>query len=353
MTELSVQYACSPAIGDYGPLTVENLAIARLMLGNKDITDAGLIYWTDSNFVPQLATTGTPGGLSNAVDGLLEPADAGGGVVSIQTGVAIVNGYIYFSDEEETFDINGNPGNANATDIIALRWTAASQAVRLTRIAGAAASTAVLTQTTSTWDMPIVEVVLDAAGELSSITDVRKLAVSPGTVMKIEEYLADGSTATVTFSGIQPVFKHLLIKGYGRITYGVSAKDTIGVQFNGDAGNNYDYRIVFVVNGTFSHTAAAAAANMVLAQLTTTTGVANYADNFEININNYKDSTFYKAAIGHGQSAGDATTGASGLSTNFGSGWWQDTSPITSVTIFSTNSGNFVSGTIIELYGIV
>lgn len=175
MTQISMQYACSPATGDYGPLTVENLAMARLLFGGFSLTDGGVIYWLDPNYVFQVTTTGNPSGLSNAVDGLLEPTEAGG-VVTIDTGTAIVNGYLYFSDETEDFDIDGNPGNANATDIIALRWTAASQSVRLTRIAGAAASTAVLTQTTTTWDIPIAEVALDGSGQFSALTDVRRYA---------------------------------------------------------------------------------------------------------------------------------------------------------------------------------
>jgi hypothetical protein len=178
MSQRSIQYACSPTIGDYGPLTAENLAEMNLFLGNVFDQVGGVIYWTDTTRVPRITTT--LGTLTNPVDGLLEPTESGG-VVSIDTGVALVNGYLYFNDVSVDFDIDGNPGNANATDIIALRWTTVTQAVRLVRLNGAVATPATLTQSSATWEIPLANVLLDGAGQFSTLTDVRRLITNaPG-----------------------------------------------------------------------------------------------------------------------------------------------------------------------------
>jgi len=163
MTELSIQYGCDPATGDYGNLTQNNIATMNLILSNNAPSDSGVIWWTDTSLVPQLETDNNPSGLSGAVSGLLEPTESGG-IVSINTGVGIVLGYIYFNDEKVDFDIDNNAGNANATDIIVLQFTRTSNTIRLARINGAAGSTDVLTQTTDVYEVPICEVELDGTG---------------------------------------------------------------------------------------------------------------------------------------------------------------------------------------------
>ena len=348
MTELSIQYGCSPATGDYGSLTVENLATARLFLGNWNITESGVIFWTDSNYVPQIATTLVPGGLSNAVDGLLEPTESGG-VVTIDTGVAIVNGYMYFSDETEDFDIDGNPGNANATDIIAARWSAANQRVRLTRINGAAASTAVLTQNTSIWDIPLAYITLDGSGQFSSLNNARKLANAPTSgLIQLDLFVGDGSTNVCTFDNIPSIFSSLLVVGFAR-SDNASIQDIGTWTFNNDTGANYDASTITGTNSTVTNAGAVAQNGIAGVLITGASGHAGVGDSFRLLIPNYANTNLEKSCLGESASKGNETTGAFGLTQLRLDGWWRDTSAITRVDL--TMTGNFVAGSRIVLYG--
>lgn len=345
MSELSIQYGCSPATGDYGSITVENLATCRLFLGNLYNQDSGVIFWRDSTYVPQIATTTTPAGLSNSVEGLLEPTEALG-VVTIDTGVAIVNGYMYFSDETEDFDINANPGNANATDIIVLQWNTIAQEIRLERINGAAGSKAILTQTSSAWEIPIVEVVLDGAGQVSSIVDVRKLAVSPGTVLKIDEFVGDGVLGTATFSTIPSVFRHLRL--IGQVGNPSAGNTTYNMTFNSDVGANYDYLNV-TGNGATVVTSVTTGTNNIFMGQIPGTNFANYATSFTIDIPYYSSSTWYKNVVIH---TNEQVTGPLYQAVRR-MGVWNNANAITDIDIDVAGSDIFATDSIISLYGIV
>ena len=347
MSELSAQYACNPATGDFGTLTAENLAEARLFLSNVFNAQTGLIYWTDTTYVPK--TTTTSGSLTNPVDGLLEPTEAGG-VVSIDTGVALVNGYLYFNDAVVNFDIDGSPGNTNATDIIALRWTAASQTVRLVRLNGAISSTAVLTQTSTTWEVPIAEVLLDGSGQFSALTDVRKLAMPTNTPLLIDTQLGTGASGTITFNNIPVFFQHLKLVGRARSTRAASTADQLNLRFNNNSGALYDHITIGADTGGGAQVGAATTqTSQVLGDIVAATSLANIVDQLELNIIDYQSNVFKTA------SAKLATHG-SGSSATFvlyrRNMWFRSVAPISRIDLFLTTA-NFATSTQFYLYGIV
>jgi hypothetical protein len=179
MTQISWQWDCDPEVGDFSPVTVERLANAFMLVGNTEPDSKGVVYWTGSQVLQGL-------GLANPSDGLLAATIPSAGVVRIASGVAMVEGWFFVSDDDVDFNINTSPGAANATDIIALRRSdiGAIKTVRLVRLNGAVSSVATLTQTATTWEIPLWYVQLDGAGALDSISDVRQY-VNPLVEQKI------------------------------------------------------------------------------------------------------------------------------------------------------------------------
>lgn len=342
MSEYSMQYACSPLTGDYGPLSVENLAMGRLLLGNMNITDSGVIFWRDSTYVPQVGT------IAAAVNGLLEPSESGG-VVSIASGVGMVNGYLYLNDDTVDFDIDSNPGNAGATDRIVLRWDYNAQTVRLVRLAGAIGNTAVLTQNATVWDTPIARVQLDGgAGEFLALIDDRKLIVPTGTLMKIDEAEGDGANDTITFL-VPPLFTHLIIKGVARSD---QATDTaqLRLTFNGDVGANYAHSIVRGFNSTVTNDENEGTTDIDLGSIVGDSSPAGAVAHVVVDINNYKDATlkmvnFQNAYKDYGVVSPFRPVHKTG------SGFWDDNDPITSIELVTDTS--FHTLTKISLYGVV
>lgn len=335
-------FACSPAVGYNDPLSVENLAMARLLLGNMSIRDSGILYWTDSSYVAQV------GSLSNPFDGLFEPADAGGGVVSVQSGAAIVNGYLFISDAETNFDINGDPGNANATDRIVLRWTAATQDVALTRVNGAAGNTAVLTQTSTVWDTPIARAELDGLGELVSVIDDRRLAMPTGTIVKLGDYTGDGTDTTVSFSVNTNLFTNLKIVGKCR-TDAATSDVAIRMRFNADSAANYEF-VNNVIDSSPATTPGAnlAADHIQIGNAPGTTSTANHGGDFEVLIPSYADGLFKSCFMSNRY----INSGAARFLYT-GTGTWRDVSIITDIEFsFGGPGGNFIDGSKITLYGV-
>jgi hypothetical protein len=347
MSELSIQYSCSPTVGDYGPLTQQNLAAGRL-LNSLDPDQAGVIYWLDPAYVFQVVTT--TGSLTNPVDGLLEPTESGG-IVTIDTGVALVNGYLYFNDVPVDFDVDGSPGNANATDLIVLRWSALDQSIRLFRKNGGVGSSATLTQSSTTWEIALAEVLLDGSGQFSALTDVRRLAVSTGTLMRIGVAVISVLTNSVTFDNIPPFFTQLQIHGYARSDAIGTTSSLVHLRFNNDSGTNYDYSTTILRSAvTFSQQIGVS--EIAIAAVSGNSSPAGGFDTFTAQINHYTNPTGDKAALSQGTSRGNGVSGASGVGTVVTSGWWNNSDPVTRLDVISA-TGDFVAGSVISLYGIV
>lgn len=166
MTQDSWPWNCSPLVGDAGAVTVNDLVNAQQFGANTQPNSDGVIYWTSTNPLP---------GGSVAVDGLLEPS-LSGDVVTIASGVGMVQGWNYVNTADVDFDFAAAPGNANATDLIVLERgdPTSTLSVRLARVQGAASTVATVTQSEALWQVAIAQVALDGSGLPTSITDVRR-----------------------------------------------------------------------------------------------------------------------------------------------------------------------------------
>jgi hypothetical protein len=271
MTEFSFPWQCT-ATGDGGPNSLSlSMVIATNQFLQNNSANSGVIYWTRSPYA-----------------NLLSASNPSVGIVRIASGVGIVEGWLYTNDANVDFDINATVGNPGATDIIVLQRSLISQTVRLARIRGATGTKAIITQTAATWEVPIADVVLDGAGNFSSLVDARVLAAPSGSLVKIE---AKGpelapNEPIVIFDSIPPIFTHLRIIGWGGLQAVVS-DNNITVTLNGDniAANTKTVSLTGTSLGSIVTSSA-------LFSIVDTSVLTNFFDIFDMIIPNYSQSGF-------------------------------------------------------------
>lgn len=327
MTEFSFPWQCT-ATGDGGPNSLSlSMVVATNQLLNNNLANSGLVYWTRSPYA-----------------NLLAPSTVGIDTVRIASGIGIVQGYLYTNDSNVDFDINATPGNRNATDIIVLQRSLINQTVRLARISGPSSSKAVLTQTGAIWEVPIVDVILDGSGNLSSITDARVLAAPSGSLVKIEEIFPNVAALEneIIFTNIPPLFTHLRIVGRGVVQLTTTTTQPVDVLLNSDI-DTVNSKIV-TLEGV-STGSVLTQQDILIAFVTNFSG--SYIDAFNMFIPNYSQPGF-KSIL-----AASSRKDAVDFRTTIGSFLWAREDIIHTVT-FRTNAFNFYrEGTQFVLYGIV
>lgn len=161
------------------------------------------------------------------------------------------------------------------------------------------------------------------------------------------------SSITIPASGTIPAsylginWRDLLIVGIGRSNAAQNGA-TLQYTFNGDVGNNYTWQKGIFNNGTVTHTTSGTAvASVDNLRVTAANALANYAGYFKILICDFAQTTFYKHTEAFSQTYETATTAGEFEVT--GSGNWQNTAAITSVTL-TLAQGTFVAGSRIRSY---
>lgn len=309
---------------------------------------------------------------------------------SVDTGAAIVNGHVFISTEQETWNVGAPAGQR--TDIIALvenntnaeiiAATAApgrpflfpvgAAAGEYTATPGVPAYSARLVIYQGTDGGAYVPPTLDTSTAkfaieigrynihnvgptISSVLDTQEWAVTPtASVQRIEQKVLAAKVATVTFAGIPQCFSHLKIEMQTRTDRAdAQLTDQINMRFNADGGANYDH--VYLVgerNNTRTSGGTVNAAFIWIANTANANAPANYSDQCTININNYRRTTFFKTATAEGGQIEDHEVGAGLLGTWRRSGWWHDTSAITAIELYTVNADDFEIGCVFTLYGL-
>jgi hypothetical protein len=355
MTQFSWNFACVPAAGDANPLTAENLAAARLFMGNFDPVGAGVIYWTASTPANVLFPGSPPGLGAGSLAGLLAISNPSAGVVRIAAGVGMALGYLFISDGNVDFNINGDPGQANATDLIVLRrdGLATTPQIRLARVkATSPASTAAVTQNATTWEVALAEVLLDGGGQFSAVTDVRTLVrAGLGTAVLISVAVGTGASGTISFQNIPPFFRQLKVVGAAR-SDGAGTVGNLTMLINNDSGNNYSQSRITGQNGAVANTVAAATSAITLGSISASGGVAGSRDGLDLIIEDVQNAAAFKTLNSRMSSMGDGTTGAFGVALEAVDAWWHSASRVSRLDLIITPSGNFTADSVIYLYGL-
>ncbi len=191
-------------------------------------------------------------------------------------------------------------------------------------------------------------------GENDFWTDVARLrSVLPGQSQVIAETELTDAAASIAFSSIPAGFRRLILIVEAR-TDRADEADSVLVQFNSDAGGNYDYARF--------RASSAAAATVSVARATTSIMIgqaeaansraSNWAPS-EATIYNYAEtdrekwlSTGITGRMGNVSADADIVFG-------FQRGRWRSTAAITAITVLPQVGPNFVAGTKATLYGVL
>ena len=159
------------------------------------------------------------------------------------------------------------------------------------------------------------------------------------TYTPIATYTATGSVATYTFSSIPATYTDLVLVVNAK---GASASN-LRIQFNGDTTTNYS-RTGLSGTGASAVSYRTSAFASIPPDAYATLDTSNFNYNSVTSIQNYANSTTYKTTLTRTNNAATGTDANIGL--------WRSTAAITSVTIFTSDSGNYASGSTFTLYGI-
>lgn len=154
------------------------------------------------------------------------------------------------------------------------------------------------------------------------------------TYVSIASQTLSSAAASVTFSSISGAYTDLVLIINGTL----STQDTIGIQFNGDTGNNYS---ATRLNGDGSTIESGRWSNQPLGyfgNLDTTNSTAS------LNIMNYSNATTYKTSLMRNSTPAYQVYANVIL--------WRSTAAITSFLLKPISGYNFASGTTLSLYGI-
>lgn len=153
---------------------------------------------------------------------------------------------------------------------------------------------------------------------------------------------------SVTFNSIPATYRDLLVVVRGRGDAVATFKE-VRLQLNGDTGNNYSHEDIIMNNATNSSSGGDLVAQHFMGWVPAANAPTSNAGTCEARITDYADTTLHKSILSQGGVR--TAAGAANLFAVSSAGWWFNTAAVNSVKVF-LDSGNFVTGSIVSLYGI-
>ena len=147
------------------------------------------------------------------------------------------------------------------------------------------------------------------------------------------------NTATVTFSSISSAYTDLVIVIAD--AKNLTGNSDVFMRFNSDSGTNYSGTMIYGDGSAAASTRRSSSDAIIPNYFNFLNSSA--ATQFNINIQNYSNSTTYKTVLWRDNRAAQATEAGVGL--------WRNTAAITSI-VFTLSSSSYVTGTTFTLYGI-
>lgn len=158
------------------------------------------------------------------------------------------------------------------------------------------------------------------------------------------------AAASYTFSSIPSTYTDLVIIFSGQQDSTYSGRN-LNIRFNGDSGTNYS-SVQILADGSGVYSGADANQTGCYGPLINSTGTTSGPSVAVLNIQNYANTSTYKAMVNYGGSASTYVSGTNvGVWVGNNVSTWRSTAAITSVTVLSSN-GNLTSGSTLTLYGI-
>jgi hypothetical protein len=170
------------------------------------------------------------------------------------------------------------------------------------------------------------------------------VAVSASSYESIATAVGTGASGVITFNSIPATYKSLQIRW---LLKSATAGQFLAMQFNSDTANNYSHHILYG-NGTSAQATGSATTNRMIPGARITGSNATYPNIGIIDIIDYADTSKYKTArYSYGLDANNTVAGEIAL----GSGLWQSTSAVTTITLTLTTA-NLSTDSTFALYGI-
>lgn len=158
--------------------------------------------------------------------------------------------------------------------------------------------------------------------------------------------VGSAGASSVTFSNIPSTYTHLQLRIFMRS----SVADTGGnlfMRFNGDSGTNYSWHYVEGSGGSASSGNASSQNAMLQGRMNGSTANANSFGVAIIDILDYANTNKFKTT----RSLTGTDRVGNGV-VRIDSGNWRNTNAITSITVYPSDSGNFVQYSQVALYGV-
>lgn len=181
-----------------------------------------------------------------------------------------------------------------------------------------------------------------------------KLAEAPATSdlgLSLITVAATGANPSVTIPVTPQNYRHLLLMGQTRSS-AAAENDGLLMQFNGDTGNNYDWQRLTANSTTLS---GAVGRGVSSVQIGAIEGANSRADSFspvQAYIYLYSQGvTYEKYCMAYNTFFGDVSADTD-MFVQLRGGRWRNTDAITSITLLTSSTSNFVAGSGFELYGI-
>ena len=166
----------------------------------------------------------------------------------------------------------------------------------------------------------------------------------------LRKFSGNGSSAAITMSGIPQTYTDLVIRGTGKDTSTTLPSVAFTINFNGDTGNYYTYRKLYMAHLTQSVQVADNSSAFQGGYISTSkTSGADVTGPVEITFPEYTNSS---GKLFYAVSSGETPDTTNALVVSYSGGRYSQTSAITSITL--TTAGTAWSSTSrFNLYGIL
>jgi hypothetical protein len=166
------------------------------------------------------------------------------------------------------------------------------------------------------------------------------------TYVLLNQITLAATSSSVTFSNIPQGYGDLVLIVNGRGDYSVNAFESLQCRLNSDSGSNYSYVIMSYQAGS-SYSTAGTATSLWFGRLPNANGGNT---NFGTNVVNIMD---YSATDKHKTSISRSSNVQENLAPSADASRWANTAAVTSLTLTTGQSANFVVDSTFSLYGIV
>jgi hypothetical protein len=158
----------------------------------------------------------------------------------------------------------------------------------------------------------------------------------------------------VTFANIPGNYRTLFITASARTSRPAQESDIIGLQFNGDGGNNYDWIVeVSTCGGATGLLCARASTRINIAIVEAANSTANTFSTFKIEIVGYALADRYTRAYCPSSGVFGNVSADTDLSLASYRGQWRNRAAVVSATLGSVTGNNLVTGCMFTLYGVL